>query len=45
MLTPDQRRAHYEIERELASRLRSAAKEERRTLYSSLYDELFRSHG
>jgi SAM-dependent methyltransferase len=33
---------HYLIEKELASRLRRAPKHERRTLYSSLYDELFR---
>jgi SAM-dependent methyltransferase len=35
-------REHYEIERELASRLRSASRAERRSLYASLYDELFR---
>lgn len=40
--TPEQIREHYEIEKELASRLRSGTKEERRHLYSSLYDELFR---
>jgi len=34
--------AHYRIEQELAARLRSAPKEERRRLYTSLYDELFR---
>lgn len=34
-------RAHYEIERELASKLREASREERMHLYSSLYDELF----
>ncbi|MEW6335186.1 MAG: class I SAM-dependent methyltransferase [Thermodesulfobacteriota bacterium] len=38
----DQLRDHYEIERELAGRLRSASREERRTLYTSLYDELCR---
>ena len=32
----------YEIERELAERLRAASREERILLYSSLYDELFR---
>ena len=40
--TTQQRRAHYEIERELADRLRNAGKEERRHLYTALYDELFR---
>ena len=40
--TPEQLREHYEIEKELASRLRDAPKAERRLLYSSLYDELFR---
>jgi SAM-dependent methyltransferase len=39
--TMQQLREHYEIEKELASRLRSASQEERRVLYSSLYDELF----
>jgi SAM-dependent methyltransferase len=40
--TPEQIREHYEIEKELASTLRNAGKEERRTLYSALYDEMFR---
>ena len=40
--TPEQLREHYEIEKELAARLRTASREERRTLYSSLYDEMFR---
>jgi SAM-dependent methyltransferase len=35
-------RAHWEIERELASRLRAASREERSTLYGEVYDELFR---
>jgi SAM-dependent methyltransferase len=35
-------RAHYAIEKELAERLRRASKQERRSLYTSLYDELFR---
>ena len=35
--------AHYVIEKQLAQRLRSASKEERRRLYSAVYDELFRS--
>jgi SAM-dependent methyltransferase len=40
--TPEQIREHYEIEKELASRLRNASKEERRSLYAAVYDELFR---
>lgn len=39
--TPEQIREHYEIEKELANRLRYASKQERRYLYSSLYDELY----
>lgn len=39
---PEQVRMHYEVEKELAARLRNASKQERRSLYSSLYDELFR---
>ncbi len=38
----DQLRRHYEIERELANRLRGASKAERRTLYSEVYEELLR---
>jgi SAM-dependent methyltransferase len=38
----DELRAHYEIEKQLAARLRDAGREERRSLYTSLYDELFR---
>lgn len=33
---------HYRIEKELAAKLRAASKEERRVLYTALYDELFR---
>jgi SAM-dependent methyltransferase len=40
--TPDQIREHYEIEKQLAYRLRNSTREERQTLYTSLYDELFR---
>jgi SAM-dependent methyltransferase len=39
--TIQQLREHYEIEKELASRLYNASREERRVLYSSLYDVLF----
>lgn len=38
----EQIRNHYLIEKELAARLRAANKEDRRQLYTSLYDELFR---
>ncbi|QGM97918.1 class I SAM-dependent methyltransferase [Methylocystis parvus] len=34
---------HYRIERSLANRLRHADKSERRTLYTTVYDELFRT--
>lgn len=37
-----QLRQHYEVEKELALRLRTASKEDRRYLYSELYDELYR---
>src|SRR6266850_5985997 len=40
--TEQQLREHYLIERELADRLRSAPRSERRVLYSQVYDELFR---
>ena len=40
---PDQIREHYEVERQLAHRLRNSTCEERKTLYTSLYDELFRN--
>lgn len=39
--TAAQLREHYEIEKELANRLRHASRQERRGLYSSLYDELY----
>ncbi len=42
MRTPEQLREHYEIERELALRLRRSVPEERRRLYAPTYDELFR---
>lgn len=35
-------RAHYEVECALAQRLREAGKAERRTLYNSVYDDLYR---
>ncbi len=33
---------HYRVEKELASRLRNATADERRKLYTNVYDELFR---
>ena len=39
--TIEQVRDHYEIERELANRLRNASRQDRRFLYSSFYDEMY----
>jgi SAM-dependent methyltransferase len=39
--SPERLRAHYEIERELADRLRAGTFEERSTLYTAVYEELF----
>ena len=39
--TFEQLREHYEIEKELAERLRNSTEEERISLYTSLYDTLF----
>ncbi len=39
--TLEQKREHYEIEKQLAERLRHSTREERRVLYATLYDELF----
>lgn len=39
--TPERLRAHYEIEVELANRLRMAPPDARRQLYGPVYDELF----
>lgn len=39
--TYEQIRSHYEIEKELAGKLRNADKKERRHLYTAVYDELF----
>ncbi len=38
---PELVRQHYEVERELADRLRHATREERRALYGAVYDELY----
>jgi SAM-dependent methyltransferase len=40
--TPDQLWEHYQVEKQLAAKLRNASKTERRKLYSEAYDELFR---
>lgn len=40
--SPAQLRQHYEVERELADRLRRATREQRRSLYQSVYDELYK---
>jgi SAM-dependent methyltransferase len=40
--TIEQLRKHYEVEKELAHRLRQATRLERRHLYTALYDELYR---
>ena len=40
--TAAQIREHYEIEKQLAERLRSSTSEERKNLYTEAYDELFR---
>jgi SAM-dependent methyltransferase len=42
MRTPEQVLKHYEIEKELADRLRGANRDERAPLYGLVYDELFR---
>jgi SAM-dependent methyltransferase len=39
--TMEQRFEHYKVEKELADKLRLASREERRSLYSSVYDELY----
>jgi SAM-dependent methyltransferase len=36
-------RRHYELEKQLANRLRAANREERKGLYSEVYDQLYRS--
>ncbi|MDB9315915.1 class I SAM-dependent methyltransferase [Spirulina sp. CS-785/01] len=39
--TEAQIRHHYEVEKELANRLRNSTKEERKHLYNDVYDELY----
>ena len=39
--SPERLQAHYEIERELADRLRMSRREERGSLYGEIYTELF----
>jgi SAM-dependent methyltransferase len=41
--TMEQLRRHYEIEKQLAARLRNSTREERKHLYAALYDELHRA--
>ncbi|MGC8744460.1 MAG: class I SAM-dependent methyltransferase [Verrucomicrobiia bacterium] len=40
--TPERLRHHYEVERELANKLRNSTRKERTELYKTLYDELFK---
>ena len=40
--SPEELKAHYELERELADRLRAADRRERARLYVEVYEELFR---
>lgn len=40
--TPEQIKQHYEIEKALANKLKNASTQERRSLYTEAYDELFR---
>ena len=37
--TPEELQEHYEIEKELASRLRASTREQRKGLYATIYDE------
>ena len=39
--TIGQLQEHYEVERELASKLRTASRQDRRRLYASVYDDLY----
>jgi SAM-dependent methyltransferase len=39
--TPNQVKEHYLVEKELAHKLRVSSREERKVLYTSLYDELY----
>lgn len=39
--TPDQLRNHYQVEKDLADRLKKSNREERKALYEVMYDELF----
>lgn len=41
--TREAHRRHYELEKQLADRLRTASRDERKGLYSVVYDELYRS--
>jgi len=39
--TLEQLRKHYEVEKEIAARLKNATRDERREIYATMYDELF----
>jgi SAM-dependent methyltransferase len=39
--TPERLKIHYQIEKQLANRLHQASKEQRKTLYTEVYNELF----
>jgi hypothetical protein len=41
-VTAEELRQHYEVEKELANRLRNSRRGERTAMYSEVYDELFR---
>jgi SAM-dependent methyltransferase len=40
--TPERLKFHYDVERQLALKLKQASKEQRRVLYTAVYDELYR---
>jgi len=42
VVTAEELRQHYEVEKELANRLRNSRRGERTAMYSEVYDELFR---
>jgi ubiquinone/menaquinone biosynthesis C-methylase UbiE len=41
--TIEQAKQHYDVEKKLAEKLRNASKEDRRHLYTTIYDELYQS--
>jgi len=40
--TPEQIRHHYEVEKSIATRLKAASRNERKRIYETMYDDLFR---